>query len=78
MPWSSNTPKRYKGNILNADLHHSKRISTNFDKEIYRIKKKLLAAGYPQKFIESVIRNFENDKIEIVEMITLFHWDFLI
>ena len=40
----------------NADLHRSKRISTNFDKEIYRIKKKFLTADYLQKFVASVIR----------------------
>ena len=34
---------------------------------MYRIKKKFLAADYRQKFVESVIRNFENDKIESVE-----------
>ena len=47
-------------------MHCPKRISTNFDKEICRIKKKFLAADYPQKFVERVIRNFENDKIESV------------
>ena len=60
---------------INADLHRSKRISTNFDKEIYQIKKKFLAGDYPQEFVESVIRKFENDK---KKMITLFHQDFLI
>lgn len=29
-----------------------------------RIKKKFLAADYQQKFVESVIRNFGNDKVE--------------
>ena len=43
-----------------------KRISTNFDQEIYRIKKKFLAEDYPQKFVECVICNFEIDKIESV------------
>ena len=64
---SSNIPKRYKRNAINADLHRSKRISTNFDQEIYRIKKKFLAPDYPQKFVESVVRNFENDQIRNVE-----------
>ena len=67
VPWSSNVPKLYKRNAINADLHRSKQISTNFDKEIYRFKKKFLAADYAQKFVESVIRNFENNKIESVE-----------
>ena len=64
MSWSSNVPKQY---TINADLHHSKWISTNFDKETCQIKKKFLAADYPQKYVESVICNFENDKIESVE-----------
>ena len=42
-----------------------KRISTNFDEEIYRIKK-FLAEDYPQKFVECIICNFEIDKIESV------------
>ena len=67
MPWSSLLPKRHKRNAVNVDLNHSKRISTNFDKKIYRIKKKLLVADYPQKLVESVIRFFENDKIDSVE-----------
>ena len=45
-PWSLNIPKRYKQNAINADLHRSKRIRTNFDKKIYRIKKKFFAADY--------------------------------
>ena len=66
VPWSSNIGKPYKKNAIITDMHCPKRISTNFDKEIYRIKKKFLAADYPQKFVERVIRNFENDKIESV------------
>ena len=63
VPWSSVIPKRYKRMTINTDLHLSKRIATNFDKEIYRIKKKLLAAHYPQKLVESVFRDFENVKL---------------
>ena len=39
----------------------------NFDKEIYWISKKFLAADYPQKFVESIIRSFGNDKTESVQ-----------
>ena len=67
VPRSSNIPKHYKRNAINADLHRSKRISTNFDKIVYRIKKKFLAADYPQKLVESFIRNFENDIVESIE-----------
>ena len=52
-------PKRYKGNAINTDLHRLKQLSANFDKEVYRIKKKFLAADYPQKCVESVIRNLK-------------------
>ena len=38
LPWSSNIPKRYKRNAINADLRCSKRISTTFDKEIFSIR----------------------------------------
>ena len=38
---NSKTPKRYKRNTINGDLHRSKRISSNFDEEIPLIKKKV-------------------------------------
>ena len=40
-PWTSKTPKHYKGNTINGNLHCSKRIS-NFDEEIFLIKEKLV------------------------------------
>ena len=43
VPWSLDIPKWCKTHTINANLHRSKQISTNFDKEIYRIKKKFLA-----------------------------------
>ena len=33
-PWTFKTPFRYKRNTVNGDLHHSKRISSNFDEEV--------------------------------------------
>ena len=44
LPWTSKTPKRYKRNAINGDLHRSKRISSNFDKEISLIKDKFTKA----------------------------------
>ena len=67
MLWSSHIPNQYKWNPINTGLHRLKWISTNFHKEIYWIKKKFLAVDYPQKFVENMIHNFENDKIESVE-----------
>ena len=54
-PWTSKTPKSYKRNAINGDLHRSKRISSNFDKEIPLIKGKFIKADYPFRFINSVI-----------------------
>ena len=33
-PWTSKTPKRYKRNTINGDIHRSSRISSNFEEEI--------------------------------------------
>ena len=57
-PWTSKTPKRYKQNTINGDLHLSKRIS-NFDKEIPVIKEKSIKADYPLCFINSVVNEFQ-------------------
>ena len=43
-PWTSKIPKRHKRNTINGDLHRSKRISSNFDKEISLIKDKFTKA----------------------------------
>ena len=61
VPWSSKVPNRYKRNAINSDLYRAKRISSNFDNEVNRIKNKFSRAGFPVKFTESVIRDF-NDK----------------
>ena len=60
--WSSAVPKRYKRNIILGELHRAKRISSNFLSEVVRIKNKYMAAGYPVKYIESVIRSFSEEK----------------
>ena len=50
MPWSLNIPKRYE---RNTDLHRSKQISANINKEISRIENKFLVVDDLQKFVES-------------------------
>ena len=60
VPWSSNIPKCYKRNAINDDLHRSKRIAIDFEKEIIQIKKKFLAANFPSRFINTVCNNFLN------------------
>ena len=51
-------PKRYKRNTTNDDLYPSKRISSNFDKEIPLIKEKFMRADYPLRFINRVVNDF--------------------
>ena len=58
--WKSMVPKRYKRNTVNGDLHRSYRISSNFNNEKSKIRTKYKNAGYPHRFIESVIHQFEN------------------
>ena len=60
--WTSKTPKPYKRNTVNGDLHHSKRISSNFDEEIPLIKEKFMKADYPLLFINSVVNEFQKGK----------------
>ena len=61
-PWTSKTPKLYKRNTINGDLHRSKRISSNFDEEIPLIKEKFMKADYPLRFINSVVNEFQKGK----------------
>ena len=67
--WSSKTPKRYKRNAINIDLHRAKSISSDFKAETEIIAKKFLSAGYPKRFIMSVKNNF-NDKTDDHDVIT--------
>ena len=55
VPWVSKIPKRYKRNTISVDLHRSRKLASNFDIEIRAIKAKYNQAGYPRRFMESVI-----------------------
>ena len=61
-PCTSKSPKRYKQNTINGDLHRSKRILSNFDEEILQIKEKFMKADYPLRFINSVSNEFQKGK----------------
>ena len=61
-PWTFKTPKRYKPNTINGDLHCSKRISSNFDEEIALIKEKFMKADYSLRLISSVVNEFQKGK----------------
>ena len=63
VPWALNIPKKYKRNSINTDLYRAKRITSNSDNELVIIKKKFLAADYPHKFINSVIKHLLKKKV---------------
>ena len=55
-------PNRYKRNSIKVDLHHAKKIFTNFKEEIKFIRNKFTKADFPLPFINSVIKDFKNQK----------------
>lgn len=57
--WTSKIPKKIKRNIITNDLHRARKISTVFKEEVDVIKGKYEKAGYPEKYINSIIRDFE-------------------
>ena len=58
--WSSKIPKRYKRNTVNGDLSRAYNIAQDFEKEKDEIRSKFKKAGYPVRFTESVINQFQN------------------
>ena len=65
--WTSKIPKKYKRNAINADLHRAKNISSTFEEEKARIFEKFSNAGFPARFISSVVRSFENRNIDTTD-----------
>ena len=61
---SSDIPKRYKRNAISVELHRSKQILSNFDKEVQIIKSKFKPVGYPLSFTDNVIRTFQEKNID--------------
>ena len=55
--WTSKIPARYKRNAIIRELHRAKKIGSNFDIEIKCIVKKYTAAGFPSRFVLSIIDN---------------------
>ena len=58
--WKSQIPKRYKRNVINGDLYRSWRINSNFYHEKNEIRNKFLTEGYPIRFVNSLINDFES------------------
>ena len=61
-PWTAKTPKCYKRNTMNGDLHRSKRRSSSFDEEILLIKEKFMKVDYSLGFINGVVNEFQKGK----------------
>ena len=57
--WSSKTPKSYERNTINGDLNRAYRIGMNFTDEKQVIRNKFTNAGFPPRFVESVIEQYE-------------------
>ena len=60
--WSSQIRKRYKRNSIKVDLHRAKKISANFKEEIKFIRNKFIKIDFPLPFINSVIKDFNNQQ----------------
>ena len=65
--WTSNIPKRYS---IKTELYRATEISSNFTSEVTVIRNKFESAGYPKRFVNSIIREFnavkENDKSDFI------------
>lgn len=56
--WKSRIPNKYKRNAIRTELHRASKISSDFGAEVSRITRKYSDAGYPIRFINSVVREF--------------------
>ena len=64
--WSSKIPVRYKHNAITGKLHRAKRIVSDFNKELKKIRQKYRNSGFPLKFINETTCNFERGKEEMI------------
>ena len=53
-PWTSNFFKRYKRNIIKAELYRAKHISSNFTNEVALIRNKFKLTGYPMQLTRKI------------------------
>ena len=60
--WTSKIPVRYKRNAIINELHKAKKIPSNSDIEIKRIISKYTAAGFPSRFVHSIINKVNSGK----------------
>ena len=67
--WNSAVPKSYKQNIIIGDVHLAKIISCDFD---YKINSKYIKAGYPLRFVTSVINTCTVEKEDPIILPQMF------
>ena len=69
-PWAFNIPKRYKRNIIKAELYQAECILSNFTNEVTLIRNKFKSAGYPMCFVNNIIHELTtaqtNEDIEFI------------
>ena len=64
--WSPKIIVRYKRNVVTGELHQDKRIASDFNNEVKRMRQKYGNAGFPLKFVNETIHNFERGKEETI------------
>ena len=64
--WTLKIPVRYKRNAIKGELHRAKKIASNFDIEVKRIVNKYTAAGFPSRFVLSIMDNFNSGKDNLI------------
>ena len=57
--WSSTVSKKYKRNAILGDLHRAHKISSNFELEKQRMKKKYLSVNFTYSFIQSTFNSYQ-------------------
>ena len=68
-PFLQNTSGRlllYKCNAIIDESHKAKKITSNFDIKIKHIVNKYTAAGFPSRFVHSIIDNFDSGKDSLI------------
>ena len=57
--WSSAVTKKYKRNAILGDLHRAHKISSNFELEKQRIKKKYLSVNFPYNIVQFTFNSYQ-------------------
>ena len=70
--WTSAVPKTLQKNVIIEDLHRVKNLSSNFEQEVRIINDNYMKAGYPFRFINSVIDGFNQEKEDLLTPTSVF------